>query len=265
MKCYRQFSVSRCRRVRCEYKFHLSLAFTLIELLVVISIIAVLISILLPALKMAREEARRTVCLSKMRQIGLGVSLYANDYSQHLVPTPSAHSYNPGPGHPLWYWADLLAPYSDPSAKPSLIAGAMSVGRQPRDNDYSLDYITFSKLWDCPSVPNQNRYDYVWNGLWSWRQSGTTSDLTPRRLSQITNPSLLAQYLDRVPTDEASDINSDTINPASQTQMSRMAESVPHQQASNLWFHDGHVSLITAEQLEAYPASWSTDRWPFSQ
>jgi prepilin-type N-terminal cleavage/methylation domain-containing protein len=57
-----------------------SLAFTLVELLVVIGIIAVLVAILLPSLAKAREQARATACLSYLRQIGMGATLYANEY-----------------------------------------------------------------------------------------------------------------------------------------------------------------------------------------
>ena len=57
-----------------------SRGFTLIELLVVISIIAVLIAILLPALAGARDAARRAVCLSNMRQMGLVLTVFAEDH-----------------------------------------------------------------------------------------------------------------------------------------------------------------------------------------
>jgi prepilin-type N-terminal cleavage/methylation domain-containing protein len=58
--------------------------FTLVELLVVIGIIAVLISILLPTLSKARESAKRTQCLSNLRQIAVFLNLYANSYKQQV-------------------------------------------------------------------------------------------------------------------------------------------------------------------------------------
>ena len=79
--------------------------FTLIELLVVISVIAILASLLLPALNKARESARGAVCASNLKQIGIGLFGYCDDFSSYM-PEPCDNA-NAG-----YYWCDKLAPYA---------------------------------------------------------------------------------------------------------------------------------------------------------
>ena len=94
-----------------------SRAFTLIEILVVIAIIAILASILFPVFARARENARRTSCISNLKQIGLGTMMYTQDYDEKYPPTYILTS-QPAPGGEdwssgvAWYWQQILYPYT---------------------------------------------------------------------------------------------------------------------------------------------------------
>jgi len=114
--------------------------FTLIELLVVISIIALLISLLLPALEAAQEQARRVNCLSNQNQISLGLVAYGQDNEQ-MLPT------NLDP------WWPAYPPYLGPPWYGHEITGKLLALGQTRLGLGKLypEYIPAPKAFFCPS------------------------------------------------------------------------------------------------------------------
>ncbi len=92
--------------------------FTLIELLVVIAIIAILAAILFPVFAKARDQARRTSCLSNIKQLGLGILMYVQDYDETFMTTQNGL----GGDYPGWdpycgtwvgfrSWVRIIQPY----------------------------------------------------------------------------------------------------------------------------------------------------------
>ena len=97
--------------------------FTLIELLVVIAIIAILAAILFPVFARAREKARMASCQSNVKQLALGILMYAQDYDERTCGAygnSSRYTGNNIPRGPVsnrggtsswWFWADMIFPY----------------------------------------------------------------------------------------------------------------------------------------------------------
>ncbi len=82
--------------------------FSLVELLVVVSIIALLVSILLPAIGAARRQADAVACRSNLRQLGLALVMYANDNAGWVIPSYTMTTYAGGGADPLEGWASIL-------------------------------------------------------------------------------------------------------------------------------------------------------------
>jgi prepilin-type N-terminal cleavage/methylation domain-containing protein/prepilin-type processing-associated H-X9-DG protein len=90
--------------------------FTLIELLVVIAIIALLAAILFPVFAKARENARRSSCMSNLKQIGLGILQYSQDYDETMVAqrygaAADGLTTEPTNGTVRYKWMDAIYPY----------------------------------------------------------------------------------------------------------------------------------------------------------
>lgn len=107
-------------------------AFTLIELLIVISIIAILASLLLPALNKAKSLARQSQCLNNAKQIYLASFSYSNDYAG-WIPINYVNTGAPG----IWYWQQLLP-------KEGYLNGRWSAG-YPQTPDHPTG------IYNCPS------------------------------------------------------------------------------------------------------------------
>ncbi|MBX3385258.1 MAG: hypothetical protein KF768_01660 [Phycisphaeraceae bacterium] len=120
--------------------------------------ILILIGIMLPSIKRARETALQVVCSSNVRQHGLGLMLYAQDYTDHLPPTKFAPPPLAGPN------AATVPAQADQMV-------ILRIGVSPNDWDglgflYGHDYLDASKIYYCPSHSGDHpfrRYESAWN------------------------------------------------------------------------------------------------------
>ena len=136
--------------------------FTLIELLVVIAIIAILAAILFPVFARARENARRSSCQSNLKQIGVGVMMYVQDYDERY-PLGSVLRVDLGPE-----WSTSSVPNGD-FATSTTILWPLFV------NPYTKNL----QIYRCPSTPHDGDPSYGNYGVNEELMSNTTGESIP--------------------------------------------------------------------------------------
>jgi prepilin-type N-terminal cleavage/methylation domain-containing protein/prepilin-type processing-associated H-X9-DG protein len=202
--------------------------FTLIELLVVIAIIAILASILFPVFARARENARRTSCLSNLKQIGLGFQQYTQDYDEKF-PLPIPNFSTP---------IDQL----DQSAPGYIftMSNGTTFGKWITWMDELHPYVKSSQIYVCPSgrprSPNAGSYGY--NG-----SIGNFSG-APLSLAAINRPSEIFVSMDMNWPDSAYVASLNYYNYyGSKNPLSDGYEDifVRHFDGSNFLYADGHA------------------------
>ncbi len=241
--------------------------FTLIELLVVIAIIAILAAILFPVFAKAREKARQITCASDMKQIGLGILQYNQDYDETF---PMCH-YNNSLGVEV-RWYDAVGPYIKNGSKfaNGFYSGAGGIWSCPdlpviQPSSYGAHFDLFRNgkpyndtvttealaVVDAPAETIMVCEKGLARGRDSWQQFQTWEGMyTTTGGGTAANNYTYSDHIDvNYDKDDTPDLNGDFLadwNSAS------MMPRYRHTGMSNLLFTDGHVKAMRKGGLNWY-------------
>jgi prepilin-type N-terminal cleavage/methylation domain-containing protein/prepilin-type processing-associated H-X9-DG protein len=214
--------------------------FTLIELLVVIAIIAILAAILFPVFARAREKARQSSCLSNLKQLGLGVMMYSQDYDEKMPYGSSGPIIN---HYCIW---EATQPYIK----------NMQILVCPSDSLRNCLSLNAGAAWgaEWANWPLSYGYSYAWEGYSSGQMASPAS--TAILADMIERPYFYASSRcghSTLPLDPPANTTWGICN---NLHSSRVTKAARHNDGVNMTFGDGHSKWIKMENVE------KTQAWP---
>ena len=218
----RSIKMNRNKGLQELKRFH----FTLIELLVVIAIIAILAALLLPALRHAKEIAKKMICANNEKQLFLAFSLYSNDSGDDYFP-PCREGNE-------CVWPEYIYNYIAPGS-PFDSAKSPKIFVCPKDVQKHRSYnVIIGSHWDAPDK-SDGAYTLLWPSCYSYS----------KKLTTIKNPSSLIFFADSGYSMLASLTDgtgsSDDLNALKNYMPSHTTQPMIHLFGTNYTFVDGHV------------------------
>ena len=234
-------------------------AFTLVELLVVIGIIALLISILLPALTQARQAGYRVQCASNLRQIGLALTMYVNAHAGKYPNRRFPDAANPS-GTDLLSWRTMIHPYM----KNTEVLSCQSNPDREKlssDNDeptaFRISYAC-NFNWGANANTEPNPLAAMGKGVFGNQLAPGVKTSMVRRASETI---AVVEVWNMPFTNFVVDFINGSFNGYTYYQGTLFTG---HKRASNYLFCDGHVEALRPLETIAHTNMWYRDHAPIS-